>query len=143
MYASQVMPGDRIVIGGTVRTVTSNVRGTERGEWFARVAHVHPRDVNDPTAVARAMVETLPADDVVHRATVTTWADGFGNWHASVPLGASRQAEAREARRAIIAELSERYADYDARTLHVHRAGLPTNHGTVTYSEGRRFRRHA
>lgn len=66
---------------------------------------------------------------------VTTWADGFGVWHASVPLTDGRQRDAMTARKAIQAELEERYApNYDPSTLHVTREHV-TNHGTVHYRE--------
>ena len=66
---------------------------------------------------------------------VETWADGFGRWHASVPLSSSRHADALVARRAIQAELVERYApNYDPTTLHVTRVSV-TNHGTAHYAE--------
>jgi len=66
---------------------------------------------------------------------VQTWVDGFGRWHASVPLSSSRARDAATARRAIQAELMERYApNYDPRTLHVTRWNV-TAHGTVHYGE--------
>lgn len=65
----------------------------------------------------------------------TTWADGFGVWHASVPMSGSRRRDAMAARKAIMAELEERYApNYDPSTLHVTREHV-TNHGTVIYRE--------
>lgn len=65
---------------------------------------------------------------------VTTWADGFGIWHASVPLSGSRHKDALTARRAIIAELEQREAPYRAVRLQVTRERV-TNHGTVVYQE--------
>lgn len=66
---------------------------------------------------------------------VTTWADGFGRWHASVPLSDSRQRDAMTARRAILAELEERYApNFDPRNFSVTREHV-TNHGTAIYVE--------
>lgn len=63
------------------------------------------------------------------------WADGFGVWHASVPITGSRQRDALAARRLIVEALSERYApNYDPRTTHVTRERV-TNHGTVIYQE--------
>lgn len=64
-----------------------------------------------------------------------TWADGFGRWHASVPMTGSRQRDAMKARALILAELSERYApNYDPSTLRVTRERI-TNHGTAIYGE--------
>ena len=66
---------------------------------------------------------------------VKTWADGFGRWHASVPLTDSRQADAHKARKMIQAELEERYApNYDPSTLHVTRERI-TAHGAAIYGE--------
>lgn len=66
---------------------------------------------------------------------VTTWADGFGRWHASVPLSRSRHRDAMTARKAIVAELEERLApNFDPTTVHVTRERV-TNHGTVIYQE--------
>lgn len=66
---------------------------------------------------------------------VQTWADGFGRWHASVPLTNSRQRDAMAARKAIDAELEERLAPhYDPRALHVTRERV-TEHGTAIYGE--------
>ena len=63
----------------------------------------------------------------------TTWVDGYGLWHASVPITTpGRQAAA--ARRAIRAELDargDRHPDYP---LRVTRERV-TNHGTVIYRE--------
>lgn len=71
-------------------------------------------------------------------ANVTTWADGFGVWHASVPITDSRQRDAMAARKAILAELKLRYDAWnrtlDPSTLHVTREHI-TNHGTVVYRE--------
>ena len=62
----------------------------------------------------------------------TTWADGYGQWHASVPITTpARQAAA--ARRAIRAELAARGTD-PAYPLRVTRERV-TNHGTVIYRE--------
>jgi len=66
---------------------------------------------------------------------IQTWADGFGRWHASVPLSGSRAKDAAVARRAIQAELTERYApNYDRGTLHITRWNV-TAHGTAHYGE--------
>lgn len=63
------------------------------------------------------------------------WADGYGKWHASVPISGSPQRDAHAARKLIRAELEERYApNYDPSTLHVTRERV-TNHGTVIYGE--------
>lgn len=65
----------------------------------------------------------------------TTWADGFGVWHASVPLSGSPRRDAMAAREAIRTELEARYApNYDPSTLHVTRERI-TLHGTVVYRE--------
>lgn len=66
---------------------------------------------------------------------VTTWADGYGVWHASVPLVGDERIEAETARVAIWAELSARDVDRKyARVLAVVREGT-TSHGTVKYRE--------
>lgn len=66
------------------------------------------------------------------------WADGFGRWHASVPLSGDARKDAREARRLIVAALAERYAPiFDPTTVHVSREHI-TNHGTAKYIESRR-----
>lgn len=64
---------------------------------------------------------------------VTTWADGYGVWHVSVPITDNRRKDAMTARRAIREEL-------DARGVspHYHLAVIReriTNHGTVIYRE--------
>jgi hypothetical protein len=65
---------------------------------------------------------------------VKVWADGFGRWHASVPLMGSASKEAVAARRAILAELRLR-APRDAKlVLRVTRERV-TGHGTVIYGE--------
>lgn len=70
------------------------------------------------------------------RANPTVWADGYGVWHASVPITTpARQAYA--ARILIMAELLERAPrGHTAREirLSVTRAWA-TNHGTVVYKE--------
>lgn len=66
---------------------------------------------------------------------IETWADWLGLWHASVPLSGSRHRDALAARRAIIAELEERYApNFDASSVKVTREHV-TNHGTAIYVE--------
>ena len=63
------------------------------------------------------------------------WADGFGVWHASVPLSGSRHKDALAARRKIVGALEERYApNFDPRRVHVTRERI-TGHGTVIYKE--------
>ena len=64
---------------------------------------------------------------------VTTWADGFGIWHASVPLSGSRHKDAMAARKAIREELDSRgvSTDYILKVTLEH----VTNHGTATYRE--------
>ena len=66
---------------------------------------------------------------------VTTWADGYGRWWASVPLSGSRHRDAPRARRAIVAELEARGGPcFDASAVRVERAHV-TNHGTAKYRE--------
>ena len=64
---------------------------------------------------------------------ITTWADGFGIWHASVPLSGSRHKDAMTARKAILKELAARNVSDDYR-LRVTRERI-TNHGTAHYRE--------
>lgn len=64
---------------------------------------------------------------------ITTWADGYGVWHASVPLSGSRHKDALAARRAILAELRER-GHIDPSAIRVTRERV-TNHGTVASRE--------
>jgi len=62
------------------------------------------------------------------------WADGFGRWHASVPITGSRQRDAMAARKLITAaidERGERHPDWRVRVTREH----VTNHGTVVYGE--------
>jgi hypothetical protein len=63
-----------------------------------------------------------------------TWADGFGRWHASVPLTDSPLRDALAARRAILAELQARAPIGANIVIHVTRERV-TNHGTVIYGE--------
>jgi hypothetical protein len=64
-----------------------------------------------------------------------TWADGFGRWHASVPLTDRPHADALRARKLIIDALTEREGPgFDPRRVHVTRERV-TNHGTVVYQE--------
>ena len=65
---------------------------------------------------------------------ITTWADGFGVWHASVPLSGSRHRDAMAARRAILAEITDRGPDGYVPVIRVTRERV-TNHGTVVYRE--------
>ena len=66
---------------------------------------------------------------------ITTWADGFGVWHASVPLTGSPQHDASVARRALREELALREGrNYDPRRIGVTRERV-TNHGTAVYRE--------
>ena len=63
------------------------------------------------------------------------WADGFGVWHASVPLSGSRQRDAALARKMIRAELAERYApNFDLRVVGVTRVTVGML-GTAVYRE--------
>lgn len=65
----------------------------------------------------------------------TVWADGFGRWHASVPLSGSRARDAQLARRKIIDEIA--YREGRARNrikVSVTRERV-TNHGTAIYGE--------
>lgn len=64
---------------------------------------------------------------------VSTWADGYGQWHASVTLLGSRNREALAARKAIRDELRARDVS-DAYVLKVTRERV-TSHGTVIYGE--------
>ena len=64
---------------------------------------------------------------------VTTWADGFGIWHASVPLSGSRHKDALTARKAIRDELTARGVSLDY-ALKVTRERV-TFHGTAHYRE--------
>jgi hypothetical protein len=64
---------------------------------------------------------------------VKTWADGFGVWHASVPLSGSASRDAMRARRQIRAELDARGVSEHYR-LRVTRERV-TNHGTAVYRE--------
>lgn len=62
------------------------------------------------------------------------WADGYGKWHASVPISTPNK-QAHAARALIHAELEERLApNYDRSTLRITREHV-TNHGTVVYGE--------
>lgn len=65
---------------------------------------------------------------------VQTWADGFGIWHASVPLSDSRMRDALTARKAILEEIVSREAPYRSVRLKVTRERV-TGHGTVVYRE--------
>ena len=64
---------------------------------------------------------------------VVTWADGFGIWHASVPLSGSRHKDALAARKAIRDELTARGVspDYPLKVTREH----VTFHGTAHYRE--------
>lgn len=64
---------------------------------------------------------------------ITTWADGLGIWHASVPLSGSRHKDAMTAREAIRVELTDRGVS-PAYILKVTRERV-TNHGTAHYRE--------
>lgn len=66
---------------------------------------------------------------------VTTWADAFGVWHASVPLTGSPRRDADTARAAIRAELVAREAPtWDPSIIGVTRERV-TQHGTAVYRE--------
>jgi hypothetical protein len=60
------------------------------------------------------------------------WADGFGTWHATVPLSDPRT-EARQARALIRAEVAERQGARPGR-IAVTRERV-TGHGTAVYVE--------
>jgi hypothetical protein len=62
----------------------------------------------------------------------TVWADGFGKWHASVPITTPR-AQAALARKLIRAEMDARDVSPQY-VLRVTRERI-TNHGTVIYGE--------
>jgi hypothetical protein len=64
----------------------------------------------------------------------TVWADGYGRWHASVPLTDSPLRDALAARRAILAELQARAPIGAKISFHVTRERV-TNHGTAIYGE--------
>lgn len=65
-----------------------------------------------------------------------TWADGFGIWHASVPLSGFPLSDALAARKLIIAELEQREGpNFDPRTVHVTRERLSSVPGHVIYCE--------
>lgn len=65
---------------------------------------------------------------------VTTWADGFGIWHASVPLSGSRHKDAMTARKAIRDELVAARGVFPYYALRVTRERV-TFHGTAHYRE--------
>lgn len=67
-------------------------------------------------------------------ANPTVWADGFGRWHASVPITGNPRSEAAHARRLIMAALVERSNGVDRPVFSVTREHV-TNHGTVHYVE--------
>lgn len=64
---------------------------------------------------------------------VITWADGYGTWHASVPLTDSPMLDAQSASKAIKEELVARGMD-STLTVLVTRERV-TNHGTAVYGE--------
>ncbi|HEX5522798.1 MAG TPA: hypothetical protein VFX53_05090 [Pedococcus sp.] len=66
---------------------------------------------------------------------IKTWADGFGIWHASVPLTSDPISDARRARQQIVNELTEREGPtFDPSRVHVTREKV-TGHGTAIYVE--------
>lgn len=78
---------------------------------------------------------TEPLTEAGRALNPKVWADGFGIWHASVPLSGSRAKDAAAARKLIRAELEARYApNYDPHTLRITRERI-TSHGTVIYGE--------
>lgn len=62
---------------------------------------------------------------------IHTWADGYGLWHASVPMTPDA---AKVAKRAIVAELRQRDAHVSAARVKI-RLEHHTLHGTVHYVE--------
>jgi len=67
--------------------------------------------------------------------TVTTWADGLGIWHASVPMTDRPRADERRARDAIRSELVARESPrWDPRVVEVALERV-TAHGTAIYVE--------
>lgn len=74
----------------------------------------------------------------MNAATVTTWADGFGTWHASVRMDDAPfpcHTYAAAARRAIVAELKDREGpNYSTRSTRVELERV-TGHQTVIYRE--------
>jgi len=63
------------------------------------------------------------------------WADGFGSWHASVPLTASPARDAHAARALIKAELQARAPRNSIPPRFRITRELVTGHGTVIYGE--------
>lgn len=96
--------------------------------------HEQYEDDNDP---CYGHEDATPEWPVFH--TPSVWADGFGRWHASVPLTGNPRQECAAARALIRAELVARHAtpaDPDGRGIRfsVTRECV-TNHGTVIYGE--------
>lgn len=65
---------------------------------------------------------------------VSTWADGYGRWHAVVPYTGNHMADAAAARRAIRAQLAQRGEAHPNYRLRVSRERV-TGHGTAVYVE--------
>jgi hypothetical protein len=67
---------------------------------------------------------------------IVTWADGYGRWHASVPLSDSQNADARRARVAILAELEQRSGrHWDPGAVHITRYAVDYTANTAKYRE--------
>lgn len=64
----------------------------------------------------------------------STWADGYGRWHASVPLSGSWRKDAAAARKLIMDELFARSAP-NVRPVFSITLERITNHGTAIYGE--------
>lgn len=93
--------------------------------------------------VLRAVTERLPHswcpengwhDEGACAPVVTTWADGYGRWHASVPLSTNPRGDAMRARRAIRAEMEARDEIGPGYRVRVARERV-TPHGTAIYRE--------
>ena len=71
----------------------------------------------------------------LYRAT-RTWADGYGRWHATVPVSGHPLRDANRARRLIIGELSQREGSkFDPRAVHVTRGEFSHQDKVVEYVE--------
>lgn len=71
----------------------------------------------------------------MYRAT-RVWADGFGRWHATVPVSGHPLTDANKARRLIIAALSEREGPkFDPRRVRVSRGEFSHQDAVVEYAE--------
>lgn len=78
-----------------------------RGRWVT-IDSEPAEGVYNTTDVLSGEPRVMHADNLEFIARATVWADGFGVWHASVPLSGSRQRDAATARKLILAELEAR-----------------------------------